>query len=393
MLPLAVNAEGYIVTKKAHTERVALTKRDQNMINDKGFTEQFVDYSENREGAPTLTVMVGISGSGKSVLAKRWVNADKRGNVVRFNRDNLRAMLYVDVPWSHHNEELTRQYEQDGVKLALRMGKDAIVDDTNCNLRVRNAWEEVARNSRVKFRLVVMTTTLEECILRDSKREGKECVGEAIVRRQYKDLNGANVIPVAYGLTATTRAELDREGFRSGEFTRRLPAAPFLLVDIDGTVANHIGVRGPFEEHKVLNDTVWEKVADMVRAAYATHNIVFLSGRHLTCSDDTEAWLKLHNIPFDFLVMRSAGDNRSDAEIKPELLQEILTTVRMDEIDYVIDDRPRVVRAWRRLGLKVVVVYAGEVVKDFTTVHRSGCPQEGKKGYRRCDKCGALEDF
>jgi predicted kinase len=167
------------------------------MANDKGFTEQFVDYSADRQDAPTLTVMVGISGSGKSVLARTWVNAG-RGNVVRFNRDNMRSMLFVDVPWSHHNEELTRKLQQEGVKTALRMGRNVIVDDTNCVIRTRHGWEQVARDYRAKFRLVVMTTPLEVCIERDSKRVGKECVGEDIVKKQYKDMNSGSLTPRAY---------------------------------------------------------------------------------------------------------------------------------------------------------------------------------------------------
>jgi ABC-type glutathione transport system ATPase component len=37
------------------------------------FTEQRFDYSLGRADAPELIVMVGVSGSGKSVIAKSWI--------------------------------------------------------------------------------------------------------------------------------------------------------------------------------------------------------------------------------------------------------------------------------------------------------------------------------
>jgi len=359
---------------------------------DRGYTEQFVDYSAGREDAPTLTMMVGLSGSGKSVLTKGWV-LNGYGRVLRFNRDDLRAMLYPGVTWENggkRNEDLVRRYEQEGVKSALRAGHvtDVIVDDTNCVLRTRNGWEEIARDSRAKFRIVNMTTSLQECIERDAKRTGTACVGEKVVRGQYKTLCEATVTPKMYEVNpdVLNRAMADREDFRTGEFTRRLKDSPFILCDIDGTLADHTGVRSPFDESKVLLDGVHEVVANWVRALYPHYNIIIVSGRHAGCCPDTVDWLNGYKIPFDFIVMRSAGDNRSDAIIKPELLSEILTTVRKDEIAWVIDDRPRVIRAWKEVGLKVYPV-AG------TTEHAATCTFKGSKGYRRCPICSALEDF
>ena len=366
---------------------------------DRGYTEQFVDYSAGREDAPTLTVVVGISGSGKSVLVKDWVQKGY-GRVLRFNRDNLRAMMYPGVTWEgggKRNEDLVRRYEQEGVKSALRAGHvtDVIVDDTNCVLRTRYGWEEIARDSRAKFRLVLMTTPLDVCIERDSKRVGIECVGEKVIRGQYKTLCEATVTPKMYEVNpaVNNRAEGDRQAVKSGEFTRRLLDKPFVLCDVDGTLANHVGIRSPFDESKVLLDTVHTPVADWVRELYPQYNIVILSGRQSSCCEDTVAWLEGYHIPFDLILMRSAGDRRSDAVIKPELLSDLLTTVRKDEIEFVIDDRPRVLRAWLAAGLKVQPVYMGEKLTSWTTDHSPSCKFEGKKDYRRCPDCGCLEDF
>lgn len=352
------------------------------------FTEQRFDYSQGRTDAPELIVMVGVSGSGKSVLAKQWVNRG-RGDVVRFNRDSLRAMLYVDVPWSNHNEELTRRYAREGVILALRMGRTVIVDDTNCSVRVRNELEEIARDCRAKFRLTVMSTPLDVCIERDSKREGKEKVGEGVIRKQYKDLNGTTVSPKAYGLTVVNRAALDREAFCTREISFRLPEAKLVLCDIDGTLADHEGDevcfkcgidtveigrpkstrkcsqcdgitgRSPFDEDKVLLDKPYPVVVAWVRALYPHYNVIIVSGRHNTCSEDTCAWLEAQGVPFDYILMREGTppDNRSDVIVKQELLDSILRTVLKDRIAFVLDDRPRVINGcWKAAGLKVYPV-------------------------------------
>jgi len=368
-----------------------LSSRKLNMAHDKGFTEQYVDYSDGRKSPPTLTVMVGISGSGKSFLAKQWTNKS-RGNTVRFNRDNLRSMLYVDVPWSGYNEEVTRKLEQEGVTLALRMGRDVIVDDTNCVIRTRHGWEELARNERVMLRLVVMTTSLEECIARDAKREGKECVTEKIVRSQYKDFTGGSLTPRSYGLVSMNRALTDRAALRSKEFPLRLPDAPCVLVDMDGTLCNHTSVRSPYDESLVLLDTPWMPVVELVQSLYATHNVFVVSGRNDKCGEDSEAWLNEYKVPHDYLLMRDVP-SVPDVVIKKVILDELLAVMPLDKIALVIDDRPKVVKMWMREGLKVYTVYQGEEVKNFTTAHRDGCPFTNAKDYRRCPKCGAMENF
>ena len=241
----------------------------------------------------------------------------------------------------------------------------------------------------MKFRLVVMTTSVQECVERDAKRTGTEHVGEMVIRRQAKDLSEATVTPQMYSVAEPSRPVQEREALRHGEFPLRLPNAPVVMCDIDGTLADHNGVRGPFDESKVLLDNVHTVVADWVRALYPHYNIVIVSGRHDTCGEDTVAWLEGHKIPFDHILMRAGGDNRSDFIIKKEILTEMLSVLSQGQIAFVLDDRPQVVRMWRDNGLKVYPV-AG------TTTHRYGCQFDNPramKGKRRCPDCGALEEY
>lgn len=379
---------------------------------DHGFTEQRFDYSGGRPNAPELTITVGISGCGKSTWATSMVNWG-RGNVIRLNRDEMRKMLFREVPFSNANENLVRNWQMEGARQALQMGRDVIIDDTNCVRNTRQKWEEFATQAKVRFRVVTFTTDIKTCIERDKKR-GEVCatcgkpngamVGEGIIRDQHKKLTTMTIDNKPKKEVKLTRPYFERtELLKNGGWTVRLPGRPWLIVDVDGTVADHTNVRGPFEEHKVDLDNPREFVINMVRTLYPFFNVCIVSGRHDFCGDMTCDWLDVYGCPFDHILMRYSADNRSDAIVKYEILQELQAVIGKgagyfddesetfvmpnDGIAFVLDDRPRVVDMWRQNGICVIPVRGG-------TKHTDGCAYaEGESGYRECPDCGALENF
>jgi hypothetical protein len=132
------------------------------------------------------------------------------------------------------------------------------------------------------------------------------------------------------------------------------PIPGVVIVDIDGTLADNTGVRNPFDESRVLFDKEYPIVTRWVRNLNWYYAIYIVTGRHNTCGQDTMHWLKEHNISYDRLYMRKAGDNRSDTVVKYEILNEILDSgVGLKDILFVIDDRPKVIRMWKQAGLTV----------------------------------------
>jgi uncharacterized HAD superfamily protein len=132
-----------------------------------------------------------------------------------------------------------------------------------------------------------------------------------------------------------------------------------VVVDIDGTLAN-ISHR---QHHIKSKRKKWRKffknmdkdlpipeVAAKVRKLSQDHIIVLVSGRPEDYRLLTEEWLKKHKIPYQQLYMRSSGDFREDDIVKQEILNQHLNK---EEIKLVIDDRPRVIRMWRKNGLEV----------------------------------------
>jgi predicted kinase len=371
------------------------------------FTEQRFDYSQGRKDAPELILTVGVSGCGKSTWATEEVNKS-RGHIVRLNRDDMRKMMFRDIPRSSYDENLITEWQIDNARSALLRGHSVIIDDTNCVRHFRQRWEQFAQACRVRFRTVTFATDIKDCIERDIAR-GVACpecgkapgvmVGEGVIKKQRKDLSEmpkAAKTPTDYKLT---RPYFERtEYLKNGGWVTRLPNAKWVLVDVDGTLATFTAkdgtsLRGPFEEHKVLVDEVIEPVAEMVRSLYPSHNVCVVSGRHDFCGDDTCDWLEMHAVPYDHILMRYSGDNRSDAVVKDEILKELVAVVGKENIALVIDDRPRVCEMWRSHGLVVRQVFAGEVLENPTLKHADGCAYENQKGYRRCPDCGALEYF
>lgn len=359
------------------------------------YTEQRFDYSGGRTEAPELIIMVGVSGSGKSVVAKQMVDRG-RGDIMRLNRDTLRLMLWNNVQWSSHLENKARDIQKNAATVLLQQGVSVIIDDTNCSRNVRQKWEEFAKENRAKFRIVTMTTPLDVCIERDSKREGKEKVGEGVIRRQHKDLTTVKVQPREEAESRPlTRPYFERTQYlRDAGWSARLPNAPWVLVDVDGTVATiedgHGGtIRHQHDESRVIHDRVVEPVAEWVRMIYPHYNVCIVSGRHDWCGDDTCDWFDMHGVPFDHILMRYSGDNRSDVLVKQEILDELAAVVGKENIAFVIDDRPRVVEMWRSNGIRVIPVRGG-------WEHAPDCKAsffQVKKGYKTCPDCGALEYY
>jgi hypothetical protein len=92
------------------------------------------------------------------------------------------------------------------------------------------------------------------------------------------------------------------------------------------------------------------EVAAKVRKLSQNHTIILVTGRPDDYRVATEEWLKTHKIPYKELYMRESGDFRQDDIVKQEILNKHLNK---EEIKLVIDDRPRVIRMWRKNGLEV----------------------------------------
>jgi hypothetical protein len=192
---------------------------------------------------------------------------------------------------------------------------------------------------------------LEDCITRDAARARP--VGEEAIRRLHRRHQAAR--RSGWRLTPEWMAavRLTVEPYRPAE---GLPSA--VLCDIDGTLALAVS-RGPYDFERCGEDSVNDAVADAV-ALFRTAGdaVVLMSGRGEEYRPQTEAWLEAHDIVYDELWMRAAGDTRRDDTVKLELFN---AHVR-DRFRVLVsfDDRDRVVALWRALGIPTFQVNYGD---------------------------------
>jgi uncharacterized HAD superfamily protein len=80
------------------------------------------------------------------------------------------------------------------------------------------------------------------------------------------------------------------------------------------------------------------------------HNIWILSGRSAEVTDKTLVWLEKHNVPYHYLQMRPIGDRTDDHFLKIGWAKTF--DLHPDNTLFVLEDRTRVVNAWRESGFR-----------------------------------------
>jgi hypothetical protein len=137
-----------------------------------------------------------------------------------------------------------------------------------------------------------------------------------------------------------------------------------IIVDIDGTIATHYDEDGnQLREHhdyeQVGIDLPVPEIIQIVQMyEFRGYHIIIVSGRMDHCREKTINWLIDNEVEFDELFMRKFKDFRPDDIVKYEIYEDRIYGVY--DIEFVLDDRDRVVDMWRGLGLKVLQVAEGD---------------------------------
>ncbi|PRY35390.1 AAA family ATPase [Umezawaea tangerina] len=297
-----------------------------------------------------LIVTRGLPASGKTTEAKRLLGEAEPGSLVRVNRDDLRDLMHGRGYHLHVTEKQVSLAQRASVEALLRSGVDVIVDDTNLRVRYLRAWVDLATKLGAELEVRDFTDVdVEECVRRD--RDRARPVGEEVIRKAHSRFLAGQALPLPVPTPRTTAIG------RPYVANSALPAT--VMVDVDGTVALHAGVREPFDTSRYHLDVPNHPVIAAVNSMYlAGHLLVFCSGRDDTYRDVTEEWLGEHvQIPYAGLFMRPAGDRRRDDVVKLELFDRHIRD--QYAVTCVFDDRDRVVRAWRSIGLTVMQVAEG----------------------------------
>lgn len=299
-----------------------------------------------------LTILRGVSGSGKSTWAKQQ-------NAVVVSRDDLRLALFgsdgpdyyeVSRDVLRSREDYISVVEQAAIKAALRAGRDVVSDNTHTMMKYVNRVAKVGWAEGAEVELRVFDVPLDTALARVSQRAatmGRAVPAEAI-KRQHDQFQGSK------NKSLKTPVAPPAQYFGT-------PGKPkAFLVDVDGTLAHMNGKRGPFDWKSVGVDDPDLVVMDLVNRLQVDNgyderlSAIVFSGRDASCRQETMDWFTNWEFMYDYMYMRPANDFRPDNEIKAELFD---THVRDNfDVQFVIDDRAQVVRMWKRMGLKVLNV-------------------------------------
>ena len=282
-----------------------------------------------------VLLMRGLQGSGKTTYAKELVSNDKSWK--RVSRDDLRKQLDNEV-FNPKNEKFITIARDQIIHAALNNGYNVVVDETGFNPETVKAIREIAESHDAVFEIRYIDTKLSVCLDRNSKRPNP-VPKEAIIALYNK-----YVAP-------------------NSEKTQDAVVLPkCIVVDLDGTAAS-IAHRNPFDTGRCYEDSVNTPVQSVVKAMMsAGYQVIFVSGREEKFRELSEKWLKDKFFAgvdgyTPLLYMRKTEDFRNDAIIKIELYEEHI--IGKYHIEFVLDDRNRVVDAIREIGLTVFQVAPG----------------------------------
>lgn len=285
-----------------------------------------------------ILVLQGVPASGKSTFARELVSKDNSYVIV--SRDAIRESR--GEYWIPKQEDYISDIEEFEIRSAIKHGLNVVIDATNLNPRTIEKWNSLATELNTDIEFKLFKISFEEALKRDKDPSRKRPVGEKTLKRFFK-----YYFPEMLVDFKDSRIILEPESEKPS----------IIVCDIDGTVALRNN-RSPFDYSKVSEDTFDPRMKLLLQNQQ--YPIIFLSGREgtATCRKDTENWLKSNGITYKELIMRKPKDFRPDDIVKKEIYETVLKP--QYNIISVFDDRDKVVKMWRDLGILCCQVYYGD---------------------------------
>lgn len=109
---------------------------------------------------PILWVVVGLSGSGKSTIAKKIANDNP--NTVIVSSDNIREEITGDYEDQEHNEEVFKIFH-DRIRKNLENKQNVIADATNLTIKSRRAILNKVNGLDIEKICVIIPKPFEKC--------------------------------------------------------------------------------------------------------------------------------------------------------------------------------------------------------------------------------------
>jgi predicted kinase len=316
-----------------------------------------------------LILLVGPEGSGKSTYAVKYkpawsiyINQDTQG------KDHLK---YFNV--------------------AIEEKADIIVDRMNFDKKQRERYIKPAKEAGYEIEIVVFHVPRQICFDRMMARENHPTINgyfendpmkgqsySEVMKNARDEVQKVEKARQANSALDTFFTKYERVEDSEADKVTRLgwiehtgKTRPAVIIDLDGTMCNidhrlkH--VKNENKKHnrwdlfnkEIPNDGLNEWCKQLYLYMGVHHPIILCSGRVDSSRQDTEAWLKKHEIKsYRHLFMRHRSDFRTDYIIKEIILDfEILPRYN---VLFAVDDRKQVVDMWRRRNIVTLACADGE---------------------------------
>lgn len=139
---------------------------------------------------PTLYILCGAPGCGKSTFAKRFTS----DSVKWVSRDEIRfQFIKSDEDYFSHEREVFRHYSK-LIADALTEGKHVLADATQLNAASRKKLTTAIDLNFTEYNIVyvIFTASAEICIEHNKNRKGRALVPEDIIHRMRASLTMPN---------------------------------------------------------------------------------------------------------------------------------------------------------------------------------------------------------
>lgn len=296
-----------------------------------------------------IKVLRGIQGIGKSTYAQSVIENDS--SYVRVNKDAIRMM--ESPTYNRSNGELVDSVMHSFIETALKLGKNVVIDNTNCFLK--HIDDIIYRyHLLADIEIVAFPNDTMLAITQNDKRSGWGWIEPKIISEFSAGFRKAE-------------AALDRRGYqtRITEENRKIYHIPkkkiipnvsvrsdmfksdkqtVVVWDLDNTLALK-GDRGIYDFHLCNLDTPIHSSMAVFGAMSEIYKPIFVTGRGEECRRETLEWINTYlgsDIESDQLYMRPWKDFRRDSMVK----EEIYNTQIKDRyyISCWFDDSPKVIK-------------------------------------------------
>ena len=296
-----------------------------------------------------IIITRGLPGSGKSTWAKGYAAIAKNTAIVE--RDELRMQLFGTY-WTgvQEDEERVTRLQDKLVRSYVAEGTSVVISDTHLPDRSVKKWLKLGVELGVPVEVQDFRhVPLAQVQIQNQQRDNfsLKAVPPAVIKDKYERfIKGRNLDKVVEYTPSTQNKHFEPYVQPSED------KAEAVIFDIDGTLAI-MGDRSPYDGEKVWMDSLNADVARALKNYDDTGVTVFIvSGRDEVYREVTEKWLSDNGLWWEALYMRPTeeGQKREDSIIKYELFNKYIRPKNY-RILGVFDDRHRVLRMWRELGL------------------------------------------